>query len=83
MWHLGMWFNGDGSMSGADDCRGLLQPHWFCDYECGGDGLGLDLGDHRIIEWLGLDGTPRMIKFQPHSHRQGHQPPGLALERAT
>lgn len=31
MWHLGTWFNGDGSMSGADDCRGLLQPHWFCD----------------------------------------------------
>ena len=45
----------------------------------------------RIIEWLGLEGTSRVIKFQPPCHRQGCQsldqvldqiawaPPDLAL----
>ena len=30
---------------------------------------------HRIIEWLGLERTPRIIKFQLPYHRHGHQPP--------
>ena len=30
--------------------------------------------DHRIIEWLELEGTSRIIKFQPHCHRQDSQP---------
>ena len=28
---------------------------------------------HRITEWLGLEGTSRIIKFQPLCHRQGCQ----------
>ena len=32
----------------------------------------------RIIQWLGLEMTPR-IKFQPPCHRQGHQPPEDAV----
>ncbi|XP_042665254.1 DNA primase large subunit-like isoform X2 [Centrocercus urophasianus] len=31
--------------------------------------------NERIIEWLGLEGTPRIIKFQLLCHRQGRQPP--------
>ena len=27
--------------------------------------LHLPSQNHRIIEWLGLEGTPRIIKFQP------------------
>ena len=34
---------------------------------------------HRSIEWLELGGTPRIIKSHPLCHRQGHQPPDLAL----
>ena len=34
----------------------------------------------RIIEWLGLEGTPRIIKFEPPCQRQGHQPPDLVLD---
>jgi len=34
----------------------------------------------KIIEWLGLEG---IIKFQPHRHRQGHQPPDLILDHAV
>ena len=32
---------------------------------------------HRIIEWLGLEGTSRTIKLQPPCCRQGPQPPNL------
>ena len=38
---------------------------------------------HRIIEWLGLEGTSRIIKLQPLCHRQGHQPPYLILDQAA
>ena len=34
---------------------------------------------HKIIEWLRLEGTPRIKEFQLPCHRQGHQPPGLVL----
>jgi len=34
---------------------------------------------HTSIEWLELGGTPRIIKSHPLCHRQGHQPPDLAL----
>lgn len=34
-------------------------------------------------EWLGLEGTPRIIKFQPLCHRQGHQPPDLVLDQVA
>ena len=40
-------------------------------------------GDHRIREWLGLEGTSRNIKFQPLCHRQGHQPPDLGLDHVA
>jgi len=33
--------------------------------------------NHRIIEWLGLEGTSRTIKLQTPRHRQGHLPPHL------
>ena len=29
---------------------------------------------HRIIEWLGLEGTFKIIWFQPPCYRQGHLP---------
>jgi len=35
------------------------------------------------MEWLGLEGTPRIIKFQPSCHRQGHQPPDLVLDQVA
>ena len=38
---------------------------------------------HRITEWLGLEGTPRVIMFQPPCHRQGRQPPDLVLDQNT
>jgi len=35
---------------------------------------------HRITEWLGLEGTSRVIKLQPPPHhREGCQPPHLIL----
>jgi len=37
----------------------------------------------RIIEWLGLEGTSRIIKLQPPCHRQGCQPPHLILDQAA
>jgi len=37
----------------------------------------------RIIEWLGLEGTSRIIKLQPSCCRQGHQPPYLMLDQAA
>ena len=45
--------------------------------------VSFENSEHRIIEWLGLEGTPRVIKFQlPHCD-QGHQPPHLILEQAA
>jgi len=38
--------------------------------------------DHRIIERLGLEGTPR-IKFQPPCHRQDHQHPDLVPDQVA
>jgi len=37
----------------------------------------------RIIEWLGLEGTQRIIKFQLPCHRQDHQPPDLGLDQVA
>jgi len=34
---------------------------------------GMDVGQNRIIEWLGLERTSRIIKFQPPCHWQGCQ----------
>jgi len=31
-------------------------------------------GYHRIIEWFGLEGTLKIIWFQPPCHKQGHLP---------
>lgn len=36
--------------------------------------------NHRIIEWPGVEGTPKTIKLQPPRHRQGCQPPYLTLD---
>jgi len=36
-----------------------------------------------MVECLGLAGTPRIIKFQPPCHRQGHQPPDLVLDEVA
>ena len=49
----------------------------------GGAGREETRPDHRVTEWFGLEGTPRTINFQPPCHRQGHQPPGLVLDRAV
>jgi len=38
---------------------------------------------HRIIEWLGLEGTSRIMKIQHPCHRQGHQPPHLIPDQAA
>jgi len=38
---------------------------------------------HRIIEWLGLEGSPEIIKFQPLCRRHGCQPPDLVLDTAA
>ena len=38
---------------------------------------------HRITEWLGLEGIPKIIEFQHPRHRQGHQPPDLVLDQAA
>jgi len=38
--------------------------------------------NHRI-EWLGLEGTTRIIKFPPPCYRQGHQPPNMVLEQVA
>jgi len=31
--------------------------------------------NHRITEWFGLEGTLKIIWFQPPCHEQGHLPP--------
>ena len=38
------------------------------------------LGSHRILEWLGLEGTLKIIKIQPPCHMQGCQPPDEAAQ---
>ena len=38
---------------------------------------------HRITEWLGLEGTSRIMKLQPRCCRQGHQPPYLIPAQAA
>ena len=39
--------------------------------------------NHRIIEWLGLEGSSRIIRLQPRCHWQGHQPLYLLLDQAA
>lgn len=36
---------------------------------------------HRIIEWLGLEGTPMIPNPFPPGHRVSHKPPDLTLDR--
>lgn len=36
---------------------------------------------HGMIEWLGLEGTPRITKFQPSCYRQGCQPLDQILDQ--
>ena len=38
---------------------------------------------HRITEWLGLEGTSRIMKLQHLCHRQGHQPPHVIPAQAA
>jgi len=35
---------------------------------------------HRIIEWFGLEGTLKIIWFQPPCHEQGHLPPDQVVQ---
>ena len=42
----------------------------------------MEISSYRIIEWLGLERTPR-IKFQLPCHRKDHQPPDLILDQAA
>ena len=44
---------------------------------------GRSITSHRIIEWFGLEGTSRIIKFQPPYQRQGYQPPDLVLDQVA
>ena len=39
--------------------------------------------NHRIIDWLGLEGTPRITKLQSPCHKQGYQPLYLILDQAA
>ena len=45
--------------------------------------LAFRMTKHRIIEWLGLEGTSRNMKLQPLCHRHSHQPPYLILDQAA
>lgn len=40
-------------------------------------------GFHRIVEWLGLEGTQRIIQFQTPCHRPDHWPSDLVLEQVS
>jgi len=35
---------------------------------------------HRIIEWFGLEGTLKIIEFQPPCQEQGHLPPNQVAQ---
>jgi len=53
-------------------------------YTAGDSTFALTAHDsHSIIEWLGLEGTSRIIKLQPRHHRQGFQPPHFILDQAA
>ena len=43
----------------------------------------MSLAFHKITEWLGLEGTSRIMKLQPPCCMQGHQPPYLILDQAA
>ena len=52
--------------------------------------LGLEASDiqcscrnHRIIEWFGLEGTLKIIWFQPPCHQQGHLPPDQVAQSSV
>jgi len=45
--------------------------------------LRAQTANHGIVEWLGLEGTSRIMKLQPPCCRQGHQPPHLILDQAA
>jgi len=36
--------------------------------------------DCRILEWLGMEGTSKIIQFQPPCHGKAHQPPDQAAQ---
>ena len=66
--------------------RTLRQPIFgplFCIPKHSLDPLITVSQNHRITEWLGLEGTSRIMKLQPPRHRQGHQPPHLILEQTA
>jgi len=39
--------------------------------------------NYRIVEWFGLEGTLKIIKFQTPCHRQSHQPPYMVLDQVA
>lgn len=39
--------------------------------------------NYRIIDWLGLESTPRITKLQSPCHKQGYQPLYLILDQAS
>ena len=41
-------------------------------------GTPKDANRHRTIEWFGLEGTSKIIWFQPPCHQQGLLPPGCS-----
>ena len=67
----------------------LLEYDWLSDWQSCRMGLmpmqtwSTRILIHRITESLGLEGIPRIIKFQPPCYRQGHQPPDLVLDQAA
>jgi len=40
-------------------------------------------GNHRIIEWFGLEETLKIIWFQPPCHQQGHLPPDQGAQSSS
>ena len=39
--------------------------------------------NHRIIEWFGLEGTLKLMWFQPPCHEQGHLPPAQVAQSSV